>query len=181
MALYLGDKGIEDLYLGADRVAEMYLGASLIYSGSGKEIFKDGVLMDGVRLTNIAKNASNELQCDIYGGMGSGPFDRSINASIRFDMTRFNKITIKGQTFCYGYDQNDFTRKIGLDTASIILPRGYRGGWGTDGAPANFTQVLNVATVTGQHSIALFVRCWNKSDYYPGCSAVRITEIIGER
>lgn len=181
MSLYLGNKGIEDLYLGGDRIAEMYLGANLIYAGSGKEIFKNGVLMDDVQLTNISKNADNELAMEICGGLRSGPFDRSINATIRFDMTRYNRLTIKGRTWCSGFDQNDFTKRLGPDSATISLPLGYRGGWGTDGAIVNFTQVLNVSSLTGKHNIALFLRCYNKSDYYPAGNTIRITEIIGER
>ena len=184
MAMFLGNKRIEELYLGSDRIAEAYLGADLVYS-SDKYIFHNGVLIPGATLNNLTMEPEGEIGLEIYGGYGSGQFDKMKNGYIQLDVTNYSKIIVKGRTWCYGLSTGEhgdnWPKTMGLDVSSVSLPQGYRGWTGNDGEPAAFSFEFNSSVATGMHRIVLNMRCRNESsNWLPADNTVRITEIIGE-
>ena len=183
MALFLGNKEPSEIYLGGKAISEIYLGASLIYANL-KEIYKDGVLMAGATLSNFEQSAT-DIFLNVGGGLQSGPFDRSQTGYVRFDMTKYNTITVRGTDWCYGYSGSHYYARLGIDTGtgagSVELPHKWRGTWGNEGEPATFEEVFDVSALIGQHTVAAYARTDNVSNYYPGYTQIHITEIIGGR
>lgn len=184
MALYLGEKNIGELYLGADRITEAYLGRDMVYS-SDKYIFHNGVLLPGVTLNNVNLEPDGELSLEIYGGWGTGQWDRWKNGNVQFDATNYRRVIVRGRSWCYGFESgeqgNNFGKTIGLDVSTLSVPKGYRGWTGDTGEPATFEFSLDTAVATGQHRVQMNMHCRNESEkWLPACNVIRITEIIGE-
>lgn len=183
MALFLGSKQPAEIYLGNQAVAEIYRGADLIYANL-KNIYKDGVLMDGATTSGFGRSL-NDLFLVVGGGLQTGPSDKQDFGYVRFDFTPYKTIKVIGQTWFSGYSGNYYNKKLGIDSAtgagSIELPNAYRGIWGTEGSPADFEETFDVSELTGRHTVAAYGRTGNVSDYYPAYTHIHITQIIGGR
>lgn len=182
MAIYLGGRQPKGMSLGARTVSEMYLGDRLIYANQGT-IFKDGKLMDGVTLSTIQERA-DDLYLAVNRAMGTAEGYSNNVGYVLFDMTNYKTVTVRGKTWCYGYSGNEFHKKLGIDAASPYtgteLPVGFNDLFDR-GNRADFEQVFNVESLTGVHSLAVFVSVNNFSGYYGAGSYISITEIIGGR
>ena len=182
MAVILGNKQIKGLALGARTVSEMYLGSHLIYANQG-DIFKDGKLMDGVTLSAIQKR-DEDLYLAVARGMQTGPSFVNAVGYVLFDMTPYKTITVRGTTWCFGFSQNNYNKRLGIDAATagqgIELPAGFNDLFDR-GNRAEFEQVFDVESLTGTHSLAAYVAANNVSSYYGCGSYISIREIIGGR
>lgn len=154
----------------------------VIYNGvtvftADKDIFKDGVLADGVTVSSEIEQSENTLECSVYGALQTHD-SKNKTGTITFDMTDFSSITIKGTHRHFGYSQNAYTKTISIGSNVETLTGGYTGLWGTDGDPASIDLTFDVSELSGSQSISLYVFYNNLSDYYPAGNYIDITEII---
>lgn len=180
MALIFNNTTIKGVNFNGTTVKKVIYNGEVVFTADN-EIYKDGVLADGVTLSNFT-NQSNELYSSNEASPktweGADPTETRKTCTITFDMTNYSSITVKFHSGMWGYDQNTFTRQIGIDTASETLSGGYHGGWETDGQDANFERTFDVSGLTGEHSIVVSYYNKNLSDYYLCISQLAFTEIM---
>ncbi len=150
---------------------------TVIYNGetvftADNEIFKDGVLADGVTLNNFSVSGLN-LGISYYRSPQSSG---SITGNITFDFTDFSTITIKGTT-SGGGGFADCSIKLGIDSASDTL-RSEGGGY--HWSEQSFEKTYDISALTGDHSITGYISINNRTSEptWGADGFLNLTEIV---
>jgi len=152
MALIFNNTTIKGVNFNGTTVKKVIYNGETVFTADN-EIYKDGVLADGVSLSTFSNYTGGG---DVYTGNNVLRFSHSQTSftsgsktgSITFDFTNISTITITGYVKGWAR-QADSTTKIGIDSASTQVASGFPY---TESAGA-FTQTFDVSALTGEHSI----------------------------
>lgn len=176
--IYNGTTVKKVIYNGTDLKQVIYNG--VVVFTAYDEIYKNGVLMDGVTLTGNFINADNQLSLD---AKARGQSVDTKDGGITFDFTKYTSITVKG-TVDGWVRTGSAQARVGID--DIDTYGSYEFLFNDDNLmeydwSENFERTYDTSALSGTHSYLGRTHVGNSSNDQIAYSnsAIRITEIIG--